>query len=67
MGILINILIVLAMLAVVASLGMGVFSMLKGGEKGSANSNKFMRYRVMSQAVAIVLLTIGFIYKASHH
>ncbi len=63
----INILIAVAMLAVLVSLGMGVFSMLKGGPQGSANSNKFMRYRVMSQAVAIVLITIGFIYKASHH
>ena len=63
----INILIAIAMLAVIASLGMGVFSMLKGGEYGRANSNRFMRYRVMSQAVAIVLIVIGFIYKASHH
>jgi len=67
MDIFINILIAVAMLAVVASLGMGVFSMLKGGEYARANSNKFMRYRVMSQAVAIVLIVIGFIYKASHH
>jgi hypothetical protein len=67
MDIVINIMIALAMLAVVASLGMGIFSMLKGGEYGRANSNKFMRYRVISQAVAIGLLTIGFIYKASHH
>ncbi|WP_158914390.1 twin transmembrane helix small protein [Caulobacter sp. S45] len=67
MDIFINILIAVAMLAVVASLGLGVFSMLKGGEYARANSNKFMRYRVMSQAVAIVLIVIGFIYKASHH
>lgn len=67
MEIFINILIAVAMLAVVVSLGMGIFSMLKGGPQGGANSNKFMRYRVMSQAVAIVLITIGFIYKARHH
>ena len=67
MDIVINVMIALAMLAVVASLGMGVFSMLKGGEYGRANSNRFMRYRVISQAVAIGLLTIGFIYKAGHH
>jgi hypothetical protein len=67
MGVFIDILIAVAMLAVVASLGLGVYSFLKGGEVGRANSNRFMRYRVMSQAVAIVLITIGFIYKAAHH
>ena len=67
MGVFIDILIGVAMLAVVASLGLGIFSFLKGGEVGRANSNKFMRYRVMSQAVAIVLITIGFMYKMGHH
>lgn len=67
MDITIDILIALAMAAVVASLGMGVYSMLRGGEYGRANSNKWMRRRVMTQAVAIVLITIGFIYKAAHH
>jgi len=66
MGVLIDILIAVAMLAVVISLGMGVFAMLKGGDYGRANSNKWMRRRVMTQFVAIVLLTIGFAYKISH-
>ncbi len=67
MGVFIDILIAVAMLAVVASLGMGIFSFLRGGEADRANSNKFMRYRVMSQAVAIVLITLGFMYKMGHH
>jgi uncharacterized membrane protein len=67
MGVFIDILIAVAMLAVVISLGLGIYSFLKGGEAERENSNKFMRYRVMSQAVAIVLITIGFIYKAAHH
>ena len=67
MGVIIDILIAVAMLAVVASLGLGIFSFLKGGEMGRENSNRFMRYRVMSQAVAIILITIGFAYKATHH
>ena len=62
-----NILIALSLAAVVASLGMGVYAMLRGGEYGRANSNKWMRRRVVTQAVAIVLITIGFIYKAGHH
>jgi hypothetical protein len=67
MGVFIDIMIGVAMVAVVASLVIGVLSMLKGGEAGRANSNRFMRYRVMSQAVAVILITIGFIYKANHH
>ena len=67
MDIIIDILIAAAMAAVLASLGMGVYSMLRGGEYGRANSNKWMRRRVLTQAVAIVLITIGFLYKAAHH
>jgi hypothetical protein len=66
MGVFIDIMIAIAMLAVVISLGMGVFAMLKGGDYGRANSNKWMRRRVMTQFIAIVLLTIGFAYKMSH-
>ncbi len=67
MDIFIDILIALSMAAVLASLGMGVYAMLRGGEYGRANSNKWMRRRVLTQFVAIVLITIGFLYKASHH
>jgi hypothetical protein len=66
MDLIINILIVVAMAAVVVSLGLGVFSVAKGGEYSRANSNRFMRWRVGTQACAVVMLTIGFIYKAHH-
>jgi len=66
MDLIINILIVVALAAVLASLGMGLFSVAKGGEYSRANSNKFMRWRVGTQAAAVVMLTIGFIYKAHH-
>jgi hypothetical protein len=66
MDVIINIMIVLALAAVVVSLGFGLFSVAKGGEYSRLNSNKFMRWRVASQACAVVMLTIGFIYKASH-
>ena len=46
---------------------MGMVAMARGGDYAAANSNKFMRWRVMTQAVAVVMLIIGFIYKASHH
>ena len=66
MGTFINILIALALLAVLGSLFMGLVTLARGGEYAAANSNRFMRWRVKTQAVAIVLLIIGFIYKASH-
>lgn len=66
MEIVINIAIALAMLAVLASLFMGFYAVIRGGEYARLNSNKFMRYRVVTQAVAIAVLTIGFIYKMSH-
>lgn len=66
MEIIINIAIALAMLAVLASLFMGFYTVIRGGEYARLNSNKFMRYRVVTQAVAIAVLTIGFIYKMSH-
>lgn len=66
MDLIINIVIVLAMLAVVASLVMGFYAVARGGEYARQNSNKFMRYRVMTQAVAVVALAIGFIYKMTH-
>ncbi len=66
MDIFINIVIALAMLAVLASLFAGFYTVVRGGEFARANSNKFMRYRVITQAVAVAALTIGFIYKMSH-
>ena len=66
MDLIINILIVVAMMGVVVSLGLGLFSVAKGGEFSRLNSNKFMRWRVGTQACAVVMLTIGFWYKATH-
>ena len=66
MEIFINIVIALAMLAVLASLFAGFYTVMRGGEFARANSNKFMRYRVATQAVAVVAITLGFIYKATH-
>ena len=66
MGIFINILIGLSLLAVLGSLFMGLVALARGGEYGAANSNRFMQWRVKTQAVAIVLLLLGFWYKATH-
>jgi hypothetical protein len=47
---------VLAMLGVLAALGVGVATMLKGGNP--RRSNKMMQMRVIMQAVALVTLAI---------
>ena len=66
MGIFIDILIALALLAVLGSLFMGLVTLARGGEYAAANSNRFMQWRVKTRAVAIVLLLLGFWYKATH-
>jgi hypothetical protein len=66
MGILIDIVVGLSILSVVASLFLGLVAMARGGEFAQANSNKFMRWRIISQIVAVISITIGFIYWNSH-
>ncbi|AEQ52986.1 twin transmembrane helix small protein [Pelagibacterium halotolerans] len=49
-----NIVIVLAVLAVAVILGMGLYNMFKGGSGNT--SQKLMRARVIMQAIAVALL-----------
>ena len=51
----------LACLAVLVILLMGVNSFRRGGEYARQNSNKFMRWRLIAQFIAIVLV-LAFIY-----
>jgi len=67
MELIINIVIGLSMLAVLASLFAGFYTVMRGGEFAWANSNKFMRYRVATQAVAVIALTIGILFKMNQH
>jgi len=66
MGSLIDILILVAILAVAVTLGFGLWSMYRGGEQAASRSNKLMRLRVALQAVAIVLLCVGMWWKSTH-
>lgn len=51
--------ILLAALAIVAGiLGWGVLTMARGGEYNVKNSNRIMRYRIIFQAVALVVIMI---------
>lgn len=59
-----DILIVLALAAVTATLGFGLYSLFRGGDYARSHSNRLMRLRVALQAAAVVLLTLGMIFKA---
>lgn len=51
--------ILFAALAIVALiLGWGVLTMARGGEYNIKNSNRIMRYRIIFQAVALVVIMI---------
>lgn len=52
----VTILLVLAMIGTLAVLGIGVASMLRGGDP--RRSNKLMQSRVIMQALALVLLAV---------
>ena len=51
--------ILFAALAIVAGiLGWGVLTMARGGEYNIKNSNRIMRYRIIFQSVALVVIMI---------
>ena len=53
-----NILIVLAVLTVVASLVLGGINMRKAGEEARLKANKLMRLRIIAQLSAVAFLVI---------
>ncbi len=63
----INVLIVLMLILVLGALGFGVYTMYRGGEYSLRWSNKAMRLRVLLQAIAILVLVVGLIWKANQH
>lgn len=66
MGHVFDILILLAILAVAVTLGLGIRQLYKDGPQARSNSNKLMRLRVGLQAVAVVLLVLGMWWKSTH-
>lgn len=50
-----------AMLAVLASLGLGLVVMAKGGETDRKYSNKLMQARVTLQGIAILLFILAMV------
>ena len=62
---LLNIIIVLALFATVAVLGMGIASMARGGEYDEKHYTQFMFARVGLQSVTFLLLLFA-LYLANH-
>jgi Kef-type K+ transport system membrane component KefB len=54
---------VMAMLAVVGSLFVGLFFMARGGRGDPRRSNKAMRLRVMLQGAALLLFVLAILTK----
>lgn len=60
MGTLFDVLIPVALLAVLLTLGYGLYTLYRGGEFARSRSNKLMRLRVLLQAVAVAVLVAAF-------
>ena len=60
-----DILIIVAIAAVTITLGFGLYSLFRGGDYARTNSNKLMRLRVGLQALAVILLVVGMMWKAT--
>ncbi len=61
-----DVLIILAILAVAVTLGFGIRSLYQTGPEARSRSNKLMRLRVALQAVAVLLLVIAMWWKSTH-
>ena len=57
-----DILILFALLAVLVTLGFGLYALFRGGEFGRSYSNKLMRLRVVLQFVAILIIVAAFYF-----
>jgi multisubunit Na+/H+ antiporter MnhC subunit len=55
-----------ALIVVAIVLGLGIFALFRGGDFGRSYSNKLMRLRVVTQAVAIAILVGALWWRANH-
>jgi len=60
-----NIILFICMSLVVLILAWGLITMSRGGEYNKSKSNLIMRYRIVFQAVAILIFVCLLIYKRS--
>jgi len=54
-----DIAIMIALAAVTATLGVGIYSLFRGGDFGRSWSNKLMRLRILLQATAVLLIVLA--------
>jgi hypothetical protein len=62
-----DILILLGLLAVVITLGLGFYALRVGGEFGRKYSNKLMRLRVVFQFITVAILVLAFYVHLHQH
>lgn len=55
-----DILVPAALALVTLALGAGLFALFRGGEFGRSYSNKLMRLRVLTQAIAVALIVAAY-------
>jgi drug/metabolite transporter (DMT)-like permease len=55
------------LIAVTAVLGLGIYSLFRGGEFGRTWSNKLMRLRVVLQFSAIVIIVVAALIAGRFH
>ncbi|WAC59947.1 twin transmembrane helix small protein [Brevundimonas sp. SL130] len=60
-----DILVIAAIAAVTVTLGLGLYSLFRGGDYARSHSNRLMRWRVGLQAVAVLILVGGMVWKAT--
>lgn len=58
-----SLLIPLALVAVLAALGFGLFTLYRGGDFSRSWSNKAMRLRVLLQFIAVLVLVAAFYWR----
>ena len=56
-----QIILIVAIFAVAGILGWGVLTMARGGDYNVKNSNSIMRYRIIFQAIALIII-LGLIW-----
>lgn len=55
-----------ALAAVSIVLALGIYSLYRGGDFGRSYSNKLMRLRVVTQAIAVAVLVGAILWRANH-
>jgi len=61
-----SILVIIALAVVLVILLAGLFVMAMGGEMSKQWSNRLMRYRIIAQAIAVLIVILVIYFSAQH-